>query len=94
MKFVMNGGLIVGTRDGANIEIAREVGEENFFCFGADANEVGALRSAMSVRQPVVDERPRCIRLIRSGAFGDPEDSNQLMDALEPSRDYYLIGHD
>ena len=95
MKFVMNGGLIVGTRDGANIEIAREVGEENFFCFGADANEVATLRSAMSVREPAVDERlARCVRLIRSGAFGDPEDSNQLMDALEPSRDYYLIGHD
>jgi len=44
MKFVMNGGLIIGTWDGANIEIAKEVGEENMFIFGAREHEVEGLR--------------------------------------------------
>jgi glycogen phosphorylase len=42
MKFMMNGALTVGTRDGATIEMAQEAGEENFFLFGLTADEVAA----------------------------------------------------
>jgi len=44
MKFMMNGALTIGTRDGATIEMAQEAGEENFFLFGLTAREVEGSR--------------------------------------------------
>lgn len=44
MKFVMNGGLIIGTMDGANVEICQEIGIENMFIFGEDVAGVGKIK--------------------------------------------------
>src|SRR3974390_1093384 len=48
MKFMMNGALTIGTRDGATIEMAREAGEDNFFLFGLTAQQVQESRGYYS----------------------------------------------
>ena len=69
MKFAMNGALIIGTMDGANIEIAEEIGTENMFIFGALADAVPGLRKDRSTYKP--DPRfTHVVNMIRTGVFG------------------------
>ena len=43
----MNGSMIIGTMDGANVEIVEEIGEDNEFIFGADLHEIHSIRQNM-----------------------------------------------
>jgi starch phosphorylase len=47
MKFVMNGSLILGSLDGANVEILNEIGEENMFTFGVTTSEARDAREKL-----------------------------------------------
>ena len=69
MKFMMNGALTVGTRDGATIEMAREAGEENFFLFGLTADEVEKGRATYDPRQ-ILEKEPE-VRAALDLIFGD-----------------------
>ncbi|KAI2602846.1 glycosyltransferase family 35 protein [Hypoxylon sp. NC1633] len=95
MKFVLNGGLIIGTCDGANIEITREVGQENIFLFGTLSEDVEDLRHAHTYGTHAIDPNlEQVFEAIRNGTFGDSNDFNALISAVRDHGDYYLVSDD
>jgi glycogen phosphorylase len=70
MKFVMNGGLIIGTMDGANIEIREEGGHDTMFIFGCLEDEVPRIKEeAKKGNYPIDPRLQEVFAKIRSGAF-------------------------
>eukprot|EP01133_Synstelium_polycarpum_P011498 gene11498-13412_t len=94
MKFTMNGSLIIGTMDGANVEIAQEVGEENMFIFGLRTEQIEKAREKMRAKQVVIDARLQEVFLnIELGTFGPPDTFKPILDSLLGS-DFYLTIQD
>ncbi len=74
MKLALNGALTIGTDDGANVEIRKLVGDENFFLFGMDEPEVAALRESGYSPYSYYERNPKlksALDLIASGHFTD-----------------------
>lgn len=97
MKFVMNGGLIIGTMDGANIEIGEETGaQRNMFTFGLRADEVDEARAQLKYGGwQCTDARYRqATEQIARGMYCGAETHGDILRALEPPNDYYLVSRD
>jgi glycogen phosphorylase len=91
MKFMMNGALTLGTRDGATVEMAQACGEENMFLFGLTAREVAETRGWYNPRWHY-DNEPEtraALDLIFSDYFSRSEPG-----VFEPLRDVLLTGGD
>ncbi|MGO8953243.1 MAG: glycogen/starch/alpha-glucan phosphorylase [Rhodomicrobium sp.] len=93
MKFMMNGALTIGTRDGATIEMAEAAGEENFFLFGLSAEEIASSRGSYNP-QWHYDHEPEmraALDLIASNHFSphEPGVFAPILDSLLRHGDHY-----
>ncbi|KAF8494939.1 glycosyltransferase family 35 protein [Russula emetica] len=97
MKFCLNGGLLVGTVDGANIEIAEEVGEDNVFFFGHLTPDVEDLRYQHTYRPiPVEEKSPalaHVLNTVSSGIFGGDGVYEPLLNTIRQG-DFYILTDD
>jgi len=97
MKFALNGALTIGTLDGANIEIREEVGTENIFIFGMNAEEAEYEKKCKSRKPYQIYENNPAVRdiidTIANGAFsnGDTELFRPLVNDLLSESDPYLL---
>jgi starch phosphorylase len=93
MKFMMNGALTIGTRDGATIEMAEAAGEENFFLFGLNAEQVEASRGWYDPRWHYENEPETraALDLIARNHFSrnEPGIFTPILDALLQHGDHY-----
>ena len=96
MKFVMTGSLIIGTRDGANIEIAEKIGEDHLFYFGKNVNEVTQIRKELAngKRNYVGSRLQECFNSILNNKFGNTNFMHDYVKSLIDGGDYYLTCHD
>ncbi|KAJ1519591.1 hypothetical protein ONE63_004866 [Megalurothrips usitatus] len=96
MKFMLNGALTIGTLDGANVEMAEEMGNDNIFIFGMTVDEVEALQkrgyNAYDYYNRIPELR-QCVDQIQNGFFspGNPDSFRDVADVLLKYDRFYLF---
>ncbi|HSF95986.1 MAG TPA: glycogen/starch/alpha-glucan phosphorylase, partial [Thermohalobaculum sp.] len=97
MKFALNGAVTVGTLDGANVEIAERVGDDNIYIFGLTADEAAAIRDGYDPARHIAETPAlaEVIEQIDSGVYspGEPGRYRPLIEMLRTS-DYFLVAAD
>ena len=95
MKFMMNGALTLGTYDGANVEIHREVGDENMFLFGLRTEDVAKLRPTYVSKDWYAKdpEIKAALDMIKANVFSllEPGLFEPILRSLLDYNDYYLL---
>ncbi|WVQ93324.1 hypothetical protein IAU59_000392 [Kwoniella sp. CBS 9459] len=97
MKLALNGALLLGTVDGANVEIAEDAGEDQSFLFGHLAEQVEGVRFTNSYQPTPLDQRSpelaQVFKAIESGTFGEGSTYESLLKTVY-EHDYYLVSND
>ena len=98
MKFMMNGAITIGTLDGANIEIRQAVGKDNFFLFGASAEQLSHIRENYQPSRIINENNDfkAVMDLLESGHFNLFETNlfQPLIDSINSPSDEWLTAYD